>query len=161
MEKEQLYLMTAFCCMACDGEIATEEVALLREMAEKEQIFGQLDVQDLLNKYIQEINAKGQLFLNNYIESVKESSLTKDETLELIRIAINTIEADDQIEYSEIRFFKRIRKNLTITDEEILEVMPEKEDYLLPDVASSTDFDWNFSFPALNLAEFSLPENPS
>lgn len=158
MKKEELYLKTAFCCMACDGDIATEEVALLKQMAEKEQIFGNLDVQYLLNQYIQEINAKGVLFLDKYIESIKDSSLSKEDELELIRIAIGTIEADEQIEYSEIRFFKRIRKNLVISDEEILEVMPDKEDYLLPDIEVSTDFDWNFCFDAMNLLEVKLPE---
>ena len=30
MDKE-LYLKTAFCCMACDGNIAEEEVQLIRD----------------------------------------------------------------------------------------------------------------------------------
>ena len=158
MSKEELYLKTAFCCMACDGDIATEEVALLKQMADKEQIFGKLDVQDLLNQYIKEINANGAQFLNKYIESIKDSSLSKEDELELIRIAIGTIEADEQIEYSEIRFFKKIRKTLSISDDEILEVMPDKEDYLLPDVEVSTDFDWNFNFEAMNLMEVNFPE---
>ena len=44
------------------------------------------------------------------------------------------IEADNKIEYSEISFFKKIRLNLFISDEAILAEMPNKEDYLLPDI---------------------------
>lgn len=28
MTKEELYLKTIFCCIACDGDIATEEVGI-------------------------------------------------------------------------------------------------------------------------------------
>ena len=31
MEINELYLKTAFCCMACDGDIASEELALIKE----------------------------------------------------------------------------------------------------------------------------------
>ena len=30
MTKEELYLKTIFCCIACDGDIATEEVGMVR-----------------------------------------------------------------------------------------------------------------------------------
>ena len=32
MTKEELYLKTVFCCIACDGDIATEEVDMVREL---------------------------------------------------------------------------------------------------------------------------------
>lgn len=31
MEINELYLKTAFCCMACDGDIADEEVQYVRD----------------------------------------------------------------------------------------------------------------------------------
>lgn len=36
MTKEELFLKTVFCCIACDGEIATEEVSLVREMSKND-----------------------------------------------------------------------------------------------------------------------------
>jgi hypothetical protein len=38
-----------------------------------------------------------------------KSTLTEQEELTLIDFAIQTIKADEQIEYSEIKFFKNIR----------------------------------------------------
>ena len=132
--------------MACDGDIADEEVALLKKTAADENVFDGLDIQAKLNEYVAGINEQGRQFLNNYIEEVKEAGLDDDAALQLIKIAIDTIEADNQIEYSEVSFFKKVRKILSISDEKILETMPDKEDYLLPDIEEDFDFDWNVTF---------------
>lgn len=63
MALNELYLRTAFCCMACDGEIADEEVALLNKLALTEQVFGDLDIQMSINNYIESINKLGKVFL--------------------------------------------------------------------------------------------------
>ena len=46
------------------------------------------------------------------------------------------IEADNQILYSEVKFFKKIRSRLNVDDSVILAALPESEDYLLPDISS-------------------------
>jgi len=48
----------------------------------------------------------------------------------LIDFAIQTINADEQIEYSEIKFFKNIRHRLNVSDEKILARFPDIELYL-------------------------------
>lgn len=149
METNELYLKTAFCCMACDGEIANEEIALLKKKVASDNVFEGLDVQGKINEYVSAINSQGGKFLNTYVGEVKEAQLDDAASLALIKIAIETIEIDNEIKYSEVSFFKRIRKNLSITDEDILKVMPDKEDYLLPDVEDDYDFDWNVTFGAL------------
>ncbi len=150
-----MYLKTAFCCMACDGDIANEEVALLKETATSEHIFDGLDVQGKINEYVTAINNEGRQFLNNYIDEVKDSNLDDDSSMQLIKIAINTIEADNEIKYSEVSFFKKVRKNLSITDDKILAVMPDKEDYLLPDIEDDFDFDLNVTFGEIQVATIS------
>ena len=151
METNELYLKTAFCCMACDGDIAKEEVALIEDMATKDNLFSGLDVQGKINEYVAAINKEGKLFLNKYIEEVKVAQLDDEAALRLIKVAIKTIEADNQIEYSEISFFKKIRKNLQISDEAVLKELPDKEDYLLPDIEDDYDFDWSASFGEIQI----------
>ena len=51
-------------------------------------------------------------------------------------------------------FFKKIRKNLAISDETILEALPDKEDYLLPDIADNDVFEWNIKLPNINVNMF-------
>lgn len=151
MNLDELYLETAFCCMACDGDIADEEVELLGRVASESKLFGDIDIQAKVNEYVLSINKEGKGFLSNYLKEVAAAGLADEQALQLVKLAIDTIEADNNIEYSEISFFKQIRKRLSITDEAILEAIPDKEDYLLPDVEVPDDIDWSVSFEAINL----------
>lgn len=49
MTNEELYLKTVFCCMACDGDIADEEVALVQDLCAKDNLFGDIDVSRYIN----------------------------------------------------------------------------------------------------------------
>ena len=134
MDKE-LYLKTAFCCMACDGNIASEEVQLIKDYIKESSVFQGLDVENKLNDYIRLINARGISFLNSFLSEIKSSDLKEEEELQLVKIAIKMIEADNEILYSEIKFFKRIRKCLKVSDDVLYKEFPDKEDFFLPDVA--------------------------
>lgn len=149
----ELYLKTAFCCMACDGDIANEEVDLIRNYVKDSSFFEGLEVEKLLNEYIEKINAQGIAFLNSFIKELKNEELTSEQELEIVRISIQMIEADNEILYSEVKFFKRIRACLNISDEEILKSMPDKEDYLLPDISQSEyEFVLENNFETINLS---------
>lgn len=52
------------------------------------------------------------------------------------------IEADKQVLYSEVKFFKKIRSRITVSDEQILLKLSSIEDYLQPDIcAENKDFE--------------------
>lgn len=133
MDKE-LNLKTAFCCMACDGNIAEEEIQLVRDYTKESLMFQGLDVEKLLNDYIKAINATGMSFLNSYLSEIKSIDMTETEKLQLVKIAIQMIEADKEVLYSEIKFFKRIRNCLSVSDEVLYSEFPDKEDFFLPDI---------------------------
>lgn len=149
--KNELYLKTAFACMACDGNIATEEIALVKTMTEQSDLFSSIDVENKLNDYVEQINKQGKNFLSGYLSDIAKSKLSEKEEMELVRIAIQTIEADNRIEYSEISFFKKIRQRLNVSDETILAEFPNKEDYLLPDIKMPEDMTWNVHFENIQL----------
>jgi hypothetical protein len=162
MEINELYLKTAFCCMACDGDIAQEEVELVKQFASLSDFFGDIDVQSKLNEYVSEINARGKQFLYEYLRSISACELKEQEEGNLALIAIKMILADNIIEYSEISFFKRIRAKLKLTDESLLEIFEKEtlfdkfpeiqpEDFLLPDVMVDDSLDLNFSFDSIIL----------
>lgn len=152
MEKELLYLKTILCCSACDGEIAPEEIATLKSIIANMHIFETIDVEYELNNLIESLNEKGAEFLMEYVDSISEIALTEDEQLLIVKLAIDIIEADKEILYSEVKFFKRIRINLTISDEQILAKHPDKEDYLLPDIIEPLDKKcWNYNFEHIKL----------
>ena len=149
--KNELYLKTVFACMACDGDIATEEIALVKTMTEQSGLFSSIDVENKLNDYVEQINKQGKGFLFGYLSDVTNAALSENEEMEIIKIAIQTIEADNKNEYSEISFFKKIRQRLNVSDEKILVEFPDKEDYLLPDIKMPEDMNWNVHFENINL----------
>lgn len=134
METKELYLKTLFCCCACDGEIAQKEISLIKEIINTTSMLKEMDVESCLNSYVEKINQHGKAFLNDYLDELSNLRLTEEEQITLVELAINMIEADNQVVYSEIKFFKKIRSYLSITDEYILNRLPDKGDYLLPDL---------------------------
>ena len=146
MDISELLLKTAFCCMACDGEIADDEVKLLNKLAEESKLFGSLDVQNKIDEYVKDINMCGTLFLEGFLSEVATSNISDEQAIDLISLAIKTIEADQNIEYSEVYFVKKIRRRLNVSDEQILAKLPDKEDYLLSDIEVPTSFDYKIPF---------------
>ena len=74
--------------------------------------------------------------------------------VKLIDLAIQMIEADNQILYSEVKFFKKIRNRLSVSDDYILEKLPDSEDYLLPDIScEDKDFEEVGNFEQISFAE--------
>ena len=152
MEKELLFLKTILCCSACDGEIAPEEISTLKSIILNMDVFKTIDIENELNKLIESLNEKGVEFLMEYVDSISETTLSEDEQLLIVKLAIDIIEADNEVLYSEVKFFKRIRRNLTISDEQILEKFPDKEDYLLPDIIEPLDKKCsNYNFELIKL----------
>lgn len=140
--------------MACDGDIAPEEIQMLRELVANAELFKELDVDVILKKYVESINQDGVSFLNNYLSDIAEDSLSKEEQMCLVDLAFKTIEADKRIEYSEVKFFKKIRVRLSLTDEEILAKYPDKEDFLLPDINVADDPEWdNVTFAEITIGQ--------
>lgn len=156
MNNSELFLKTLFCCSACDGDIAQEEINLVKNVTAGNVLFEDINVEERLNQYIESINSIGQKFLKEYLYELDESAMSEEEQLTLLELAIKMIEADNQILYSELKFFKKIRQHLNIADDVILNRLPQSEEYLLPDIASEDkDEVWtNISFAPI---DFSIP----
>ncbi|MBP3763451.1 MAG: TerB family tellurite resistance protein [Bacteroidales bacterium] len=152
MDRIELYLKTAFCCMACDGEIAPAEMEKIKTLPH----FKEINLQKMLSEYLLQLQKEGNRFLKKYLDEVKSAVLTEEEECELASIAIQTIEVDKSIEYNEVAFFKKIRKRLKLTNEKLLTAIPENpdvidqispEDYLLPDITDEDDLSlWTDTF---------------
>jgi uncharacterized tellurite resistance protein B-like protein len=134
----RLLFQTACCCMVSDGDIAEEEVNLLKNIFENSPVFNDLNFQDEINSFIAEVNEKGKDILKSYFLQLSKAELTEDEALSLIDVALRTINADEIVEYAEIKFFKNIRFRLKISDEKILERFPDIEQFLEEDIVTES-----------------------
>jgi hypothetical protein len=131
---DKLLLKTAFCCMASDGKIVPSEILIIKSLCEKSPLFANFNYQEEINLLVGNINTGGKIFIQYYFDLLREAQLTEKEELSLIDFAIQTINADEQIEYSEIKFFKNIRHRLNVSDEKILDHFPGIEQYLEDDI---------------------------
>jgi len=138
---DKLLLKTAFCCMAADGEIDNREISIIKSLCKKSPLFVNFNFQEEVNLLIDQINSGGKAFIQCYFDQLKQSQLTEEEQLTLIDFAIQTINADEQIEYSEIKFFKNIRHRLNVSDDKILAHFPDIEMYLEDDIITDDYLD--------------------
>ena len=138
---EDLLLQTAFSCMACDSDIEKREIDLITSLEKKERLFNVENIEDELNQLVKEINQKGIGFLKEFLSNLDKASLSEDQELKIIRIALKTIESDEKVEYSEIKFFKIIRTKLNVSNQKILEKLSHinnLEEYLEQDIISDS-----------------------
>lgn len=161
MEKitfDKLLVKTAFCCMAADGNIDEREIARIVELCSCSQLLSSLNVKEEINLLVGKINSGGKSFIQHYFDLLKQANLTEPEELTLIDFAIQTINADEQVEYSEIKFFKNIRHRLNVSNESILIHFPDIEQYLEDDIISDSYLDKIASqyFEVSELPQFDL-----
>lgn len=158
MEQNELLLRTAFACMSCDGEIANEEIDLIKQMATEKHLFGEIDINEKLDDLVKEINKKGKGFLKQYLVSLAEQSLTEGQELEVADVAVQTILSDNKIEYSEIKFFKVLRSNLKVVSDEILleKIDGIDENYLAQDIRADYLQLFDDYFNTIELPKFEI-----
>jgi uncharacterized tellurite resistance protein B-like protein len=158
MEQNELLLRTAFACMSCDGDIATEEVELIKQMSKEKHLFGEIDIDKELDALVKEINLKGKGFLKQYLISLAEETLTEEQELKVADVAVQTIRVDNRIEYSEIKFFKVLRSNLKIvSDETLLKLIDGiDENYLAQDIQADYLQMYDDYFSTIELPKFEI-----
>ena len=158
MEQNELLLKTAFACMSCDGDIASEEVELIKQMSKEKQLFGEIDIDKELDELVKEINLKGKGFLKQYLVNLAEESLTEEQEVKVADVAVQTIRADNRIEYSEIKFFKVLRSNLkNVSDETLLERIDGiDENYLAQDIQADYLQMYDDYFNTIELPKFEI-----
>ncbi len=138
---DKLLITTAFCCMASDGNIDKREIKLVKSMCEISPLIKDINFQDEINQLVININSKGKVFIQEYFNQLKNTDLSNQEELTLIDFAIQTINADEHVEYAEIKFFKNIRHRLKVSDEAILAVLPDIEQFLEADIVTESFLD--------------------
>jgi hypothetical protein len=124
--------------MACDGDIDKREVKLIKKLHKESNTFGEINLNAELDTLLAAINKDGHHFLKSYLKELSTSELSEANELKIVEVAIDTIKADEKVEYSEIKFFKVIRSKLKIGNDLILEKNPEFEEYLEQDIISES-----------------------
>lgn len=138
---ERLYLKTVFCTMASDGSIEEQELKLIKSMCESSPYMKDFDFNHEIKRLVERINSEGKEFIRYYFGLLDIAKLNESEQLALIDASIQIIKSDDEIKYSEIKFFKNIRHRLDITDEIILSHFPDMGMFLEKDIITDSFLD--------------------
>jgi len=136
---DKLLLKTAFCCMACDGDIDSTEVEFLKNFYTN-KVEDSTNLLNDINELLNSLNEKGKSFLMSFINELKTANLSEEEELEIIDISLKMVYADNIVKYSEMKFFKLVRFSLKISNELILMTFPKKTNFLNtndPDIIDS------------------------
>lgn len=134
----KIMLKTAFSFMTCDGNIAPNEIALIQEISEKEDWFGDIDINIELDFLIEVINSMGMGFLKDYLKVLKKAEFNSKQELQLVEVAVKTLYADGKVDYNEIKFFRIFRSMLDVSDDQIRTEFPTlSEEFLESDIFSN------------------------
>jgi uncharacterized tellurite resistance protein B-like protein len=144
--------------MASDGHIDDREISRIKSMCEKSFLLKGLNFHKEINLLVSEINTDAKGFITQYFDFLSKTTLSEQDELNLIDFSIQIIKADEQIEYSEIKFFKNIRHRLKVSDDSILAVFPDIEQFLEEDIVTESFLDkiTNQYLEAAELPKFEL-----
>jgi len=134
----KILLRTAFVCMISDGDIDDREVDVVRQMSVNHPEFRLMNIENEINQLLIAINQDWKSFISIFFDDLTNQSFSESENMAILEMAIKTIYADEQVEYSEIKLFKNIRHRLKISDEIVVSAFPQVEQFLEDDIISDS-----------------------
>lgn len=136
-EFNYLLIKVAVACMAIDGSIDEHEVQVVRQVIVDKQLNAEQDSEGIIQNLLTELKQKGIAYTFSCLSKIRDSAMSHQQLIDLLKWSISIIKADERIVYKEVRFFKLIRKNIgdRLTEEEIFAEIPDIDKiFLLPDV---------------------------
>jgi len=77
------------------------------------------------------IKQNGKKAINEYLNELNQLNLNEKQELLLIEVLIRTIESDNKIEDSEMKFLQMVKSKLEILEETIITQFPKQMKYLI------------------------------
>lgn len=136
-EFNYLLIKVAVACMAIDGSIDEHEVQVVRQVIVDKQLNAEQDSEGIIQNLLTELKQKGIAYTFSCLSKIRDSAMSHQQLIDLLKWSISIIKADERIVYKEVRFFKLIRKNIgdRLTEDEIFAEIPDIDKiFLLPDV---------------------------
>ena len=128
--KEFLF-KSAVMAMACDGDIAETEIVEIKSIVEHEIFFMGYDFEEPLKNNIDYIKANGKDAINEYLQDIGTNNLNEHQEILLIEVVLRIIEADDDIQSSELKFLQMVKAKLKVDEQTLIVKFPKQIDHLL------------------------------
>jgi uncharacterized tellurite resistance protein B-like protein len=116
-EFQKVLFRTAFCVMACDGEIHPKEIEEIKQMNKSASYFQGIDLSDELENLLLDLKEKGKHFIDELVISLSTLELSIIQELLVLEVAFRMIYADSKVDENEIKFIRFLRSKLNLQDE--------------------------------------------
>lgn len=130
-EFKKFLFKSAVMTMACDGNIAEEEISEIKNMVFNEIYFMGFDHEDQLKDGIDDIKVNGKVAINQYLQELNSIELNEHQEILLVEVILKIIEADNEIQTSEIKFLQLVKSKLKIEEQTLIIKFPKQIDYLI------------------------------
>ena len=115
-EFSKLLFRTAFCLVACDGEIHEQEIEELKLINTNTPYFGDIDLESELNALLRDLRDQGTQTIHDLFSVFQNTKLSMVQELLLLEVALRVINADQRIDPNEVKFIKSMRLYLDVMD---------------------------------------------
>ncbi|WP_035671310.1 TerB family tellurite resistance protein [Flavobacterium sp. 83] len=122
---------SAVMAMACDGDIADEEVIEIKKIVANEIYFLGYDFEEPLKVNIDNIKVNGRNAINLYLQEIVSNDLNEHQELLIIEILLRVIQADGKVEESESKFLQMVKSKLKVDEQTLIIKFPQQIEVLM------------------------------
>ena len=122
---------SAVMAMACDGDIADEEIKEVKNIVTNEIYFMGYDFEEQLKNTIENIKVNGKNAINQYLQEIATNGLNEHQEILLIEVLLRIILADEKVEESEIKFLQMVKARLKIDEQTLIVKFPHHIEVLM------------------------------
>ncbi len=122
---------SAVMAMACDGDIAETEIEEIKSIVSNEIYFMGYDFVEPLRNNIDNIKANGKGAINQYLQEIGTNNLNENQEILLIEVLLRIIEADNDIQPTELKFLQMAKAKLKVDEQTLIVKFPSKINLLL------------------------------
>ncbi|MCB0536604.1 MAG: TerB family tellurite resistance protein [Bacteroidetes bacterium] len=130
-EFKDFLFKSAVIAMACDGNIAEEEITEIKNIVANEIYFMGYEFEEPLQRNIEAIKINGKNAVNQFLQEITTSELNEHQELLLVEVLLKIIQADDKIEENELRFLHLAKSKLKTDEQTLIIKFPHQIDYLM------------------------------
>lgn len=138
-EFKKILFQLAFYVMACDGELHDKELAEIKSIAEGSIYFDGIDYEKEIGSLIDNFKSHGITSVTNFYKTLETTEFENTEEQHLLEVLIRIVEADDRVDENEVKFISKVRKQLNISDTDIIIKFPKHIDLLIPPIDTLDD----------------------
>lgn len=122
---------SAVMAMACDGNISEREIEEIKSIVGNEIYFMGFESEAPLKNNIDNIKINGKDAINHFLQEISTNNLNEHQEILLIEVILKIIEADNDIQTTELKFLQLVKSKLKIDEQTLIVKFPNQIEHLI------------------------------